>query len=360
MDTSKIDLETLGWDPFFKESFAPYQERGFIPGRVIEVQRRSSIAFTKAGELIVTLSRKYESDNGLYPVVGDWVAIQETTKEDAGFIMAVLARKNKFSRRAAGKEMKEQVLAANVDYVWIVTDLDKDFNVPRIERYLTLVSESGSQPVVILNKSDVSRDLDEKTEEIKRLDPSIPVHIMSAELDTGLGELKRYMIKGKTITILGSSGVGKSTIINRILGEERQDTCPIREKDGRGRHITSYRELILLPKGGMIIDNPGMRELQLWTDGKGIIEVFDDIEALALRCKFSDCRHRTEPGCAVKKALETGELDANRFANYLKLKTEVEFLAIRQNKMLRVAEKAKWKNIKKWGKEIQEHKKGKE
>lgn len=359
MSSSKLRLEALGWDAFFKDNFAPFLEQALFPGRITEVQRRSSIALTEGGELDVSMSRKYDPESGPYPVVGDWVAIEPGSKEFTGLIRAVLPRKNKFSRKAAGKDLKEQVMAANVDYVWIVTDLDKDFKVPRIERYLTLVSESGSKPVVILNKSDVSKDLEGKTEELKRLDPSIPVHIMSAELGEGLAALKQYMVKGKTITILGSSGVGKSTIINRILGKERQDTWPIREKDGRGRHVTTYRELIMIPKGGMIIDNPGMREIQLWTDGTGIAEVFEDIEALARSCKFSDCRHRTEPGCAVKKALESGELDTSRFEHYLKLSTEVEFLIIKQKKMLRRNEKAKWKNIKKWGKEIHAKKTGK-
>jgi len=269
-----------------------------------------------------------------------------------GTIYAVLPRKSKFSRKVAGKITEEQVMIANVDTVWIVSGLDQDFNIQRIERYLALVLGSGAESVLILNKSDICIELEDRIKEVKNVAPTIPIHTISAELNEGLEELFQYLGNGKTVALLGSSGVGKSSIINRLLGFNRQKVGPVREADSHGRHITTYRELIMLPKGGMIIDNPGMRELQLWSEDEDINQVFDDIEILSRQCKFSDCTHTNEPGCAVKNAIENGGLDLRRYEHYLKLKKELEFLSIKQNGLTRVAEKTRGKNISKYAKVV--------
>ena len=264
-----------------------------------------------------------------------------------GTIHEILPRKSKFSRKIAGNLTEEQVLLANVDVILIVSGLDHDFNIQRIERYLTLVSKSGSKPVIVLNKSDICDALDQKLEEVKKIAPEIPIHTLSAELNEGLESIVQYLKKGKTIALLGSSGVGKSTIINKLLGINRQKVGSVRKSDSHGRHITTFREMLMLPNGGMIIDNPGMRELQLWSDGEDVNDVFLDINALSKNCKFSDCTHVNEPGCAVKNAIKTGFLESRRYEHYLKLKKEIEYLSIKQNEMRRVTEKARGRGMSK-------------
>ncbi|HNZ86973.1 MAG TPA: ribosome small subunit-dependent GTPase A [Methanofastidiosum sp.] len=354
MDIFNLDLESIGWDFFFEDNFAKYKEEGLIPGRISEVQRKNFVLLTKNGEIGGRISGKlrFEADEkNKLPVVGDWVAlkIESNTK---GTIHAVLPRKSKFSRKVPGKVTEEQVMISNVDTVWIVSGLDQDFNIQRIERYLMLVSKSGAKPVLVLNKADICIGLEDRIQELKKIAPTIPIHTVSAELNEGMGELYQYLGKGKTVALLGSSGVGKSTITNKILGFNRQKVGSVREWDSHGRHITTFRELIILPKGGMIIDNPGMRELQLWSEDEDINQVFDDIEILSRQCKFSDCTHTNEPGCAVKNAIENGGLDLRRYEHYLKLKKELKFLSIKQNGMARVAEKARGKNISKYAKVV--------
>ncbi|MBI5332368.1 MAG: ribosome small subunit-dependent GTPase A [Candidatus Aenigmarchaeota archaeon] len=323
MSSSKISLETIGWDLFFKKEFDQYQIQGFIPGRITQIQRKDCIALTELGEIKVRISGRFRFANSgkeTFPVVGDWVAIKDSN-DHMGIIQAVLPRKSKFSRKTAGKAIEEQIIAANVDIVWIVSAMDNDFNIQRIERYITLVSESGAKPVIILNKSDLCKDIDKKIGEIKKISQSVPIHVLSAELNQGLDMLNQYLIKGKTIALLGSSGVGKSTIINKLLGIDRQKVGSVRS-DGQGKHITTYREMIMLPAGGMIMDNPGMREIQLWYKGES--NAFEDIEELSHGCKFKNCCHETEPGCVVKEALAKGSLDQRRYEHYLKLRKEVK------------------------------------
>jgi len=255
MNSSRIDLETIGWDLFFRERFNPYQPQELVPGRITQVQRKSCIALTEMGEIEFKVSGKFRFDTfekGSYPVVGDWVGIKKESEDNKGIIQTVFPRRSKFSRKVAGRVTEEQIIVANVDILWIVSGLDNDFNIQRIERYLTLASESGSKPVVILNKSDLCDDLDGRMEEVKRIAPSTPVHSLSAELNQGLDILNRYLGKGKTIALLGSSGVGQVNYYNRLLGVDRQKVGAVRESDSHGRHITTYREMIMLPDGGMI------------------------------------------------------------------------------------------------------------
>ena len=360
MNATKIDLKKMGWNSFFEESFRPFQLEGLAPGRIITVQRNRYIALTETGETKVKVSGKFKFDateKGSYPVVGDWVAIKKGITEEVGTIKKVLPRRNKFSRKVAGLTTEEQILVANIDMIWIVSGLDNDFNIQRIERYLTLASESRSKQVVILNKSDLCDNPEERREEVSKITQNTPIHILSAKLNQGLETLDQYLEEGKTIAILGPSGVGKSTILNKLLGVDHQEVGEVRETDGHGRHITAYRELFILPKGGMIIDNPGVREMQLWSKGEGLSEIFKDVEEIIQQCKFTNCNHENEPGCAVKEALDTGKLDPRRYAHYLKLKKEVEFLAIKQKQMVRRTEKIKWKGIAKQRKEIKKYRK---
>jgi len=225
---------------------------------------------------------------------------------------------------------EEQVLSANIDTAFIVSGLDGEYNLRRLERYVSVAWDSGTSPVVLLNKSDLRHDVDEIVSEVESTIIGVPVHSVSALIADSLEILNDYFGKGKTVSFLGSSGVGKSTIINSLLGYDRQKTGEVRESDSRGRHTTTYRELIALPEGGVLIDTPGMREIEIWGEQDGLSKAFDDIEELATRCRFNDCGHGSEPGCAVKEALDSGELDSARYQNYLKLQKELRRLALRK------------------------------
>ncbi|MFH1640256.1 MAG: ribosome small subunit-dependent GTPase A [Chloroflexota bacterium] len=289
-----------------------------------------------------------------YPVVGDWVIAKALIDEQKGTIHAILPRKSRFSRKVAGERTKEQVVSANVDTVFIVSGLDggRNFNLRRIERYLTLAWSSGATPVIILNKVDLCPDVDVCIRKAEAIATGISIHPVSAKERIGLDALKNYLTKGKTVAFLGSSGVGKSALINALLGVEKQDTGEVREDDRMGRHTTTKRELILLPGGGIVIDTPGMREIQMWAGEDGLQGTFYDIEVLAKRCRFSDCSHNVESGCAVREAIDHGDLDPARLESYRKLQNELIYLASREDHSTRLHEKAKWKKISQWSKEI--------
>jgi ribosome biogenesis GTPase len=347
-------LPELGWDASWEKAFEPYKPQGIVPARIAREEKELYLVYSEQGELSAEVTGKFRHEANLrsdYPAVGDWVAVQPLSGEERAMIHALLPRKTRFSRKVASVKTEEQVVAANVDTVFLMSGLDRDFNLRRIERYLVLAWESAARPVILLNKADLCSEVDDRVVEVEAVAMGVPVHATSAMENQGLEALTAYLVPGKTIALLGSSGVGKSTLINTLLGEARQDVGAVRESDGRGRHVTSRRELIPLPSGALLIDNPGMREIQMWGDEEGLSGAFEDVESLAQGCRFRDCRHEKEAGCAVREALDTGALDPGRFKSYLKLQRELHFLARRQDQKLRIAEKAKWKKISQWQRE---------
>lgn len=341
-------IKELGWKPFFAQHFTKYAEQGYSVGRVAVEYKNLYRVYTKDGELLAEVSGKmhYQTKSlEEFPAVGDWVILSPRLEEKRAIIHAVLPRISKFSRKVAGKKTEEQVVAANVDTVFLVNALNKDLNPRRIERYLTLVWSSGANPVIILSKADLCENVDAQLKELESVVYGLPIHVISSLETRGLNQLDQYFQLGKTVAFLGSSGVGKSTLINKILGEARLKTNKIREGDDKGKHTTTHRELILLPNGGIVIDTPGMREIQFWDAGEGISNTFEDILDLAQECKFRDCSHREEPGCAVQKALADGGLSLERFNSYLKQQKEIRYMEMKQTMSPNALEKAKWKNI---------------
>src|SRR6185436_6273521 len=336
------------WDETWAAAFAPHAADGLIPARVAIEFNYIYRLYAESGELQAQqtgrLRHEAQSREQL-SAVGDWVAARPTAGEATATIEAILPRRTKFSRKVAGELTEEQVVAANVDTVFIVMGLDGDYNPRRLERYLLLTYESGARPVVILNKTDVAEHLAEDMDEIQALAVGIPVHAISAKEKTGIDVVTGYLGPGKTGALLGSSGVGKSTLVNGLLGEEKFKTRDVRASDSRGRHTTRHRHLILLPeRRGLLVDTPGMRELQLWTQSEGSRETFDDILELAAGCHFTNCRHDNEPRCAVKLAVEEGRLAADRLAGFLKLQDEVQNLEDRKNVRAQIEEKRRGKS----------------
>lgn len=289
--------------------------------------------YTEAQEVLAEISGKFRFEvleQEEYPAVGDWVVISLRAEEKRATIHKVLPRKSKFSRKVAGLETREQIVAANVDKVFLVNALNRDFNIKRIERYLIMAWESGADPVIILSKADLCDDLEEKLMEVERTAVGVPIHVISTVDGRGLDELNQYLIPGRTIALLGSSGVGKSTLINHLAQKELQKTNEVREYDDRGRHTSTSREMFVLDSGTIMIDTPGMREIQMWSGEDGLTEAFEDIEKLAAQCKFTDCKHKKEPGCAVREAIENGTLSSERFESYIKLQKEIRIAERKQ------------------------------
>lgn len=332
-----MTLTALGWTPALAEAFEPFAADGLIPARVAVAYGATFRVLTGDGDQLADVAGRMRHEargRRDLPAVGDWVALRRSDVPGGrATIQAILPRTSLFSRKAAGDETTEQVLAANVDTAFLVTGLDHDFNLRRLERYLAMTWESGAAPVILLNKADLTSTLDEQVAEVQRVALGVPVHAISARENRGLDALAPYLEPGRTVVVLGSSGVGKSTIINRLLGEERLKTREVRASDQRGRHTTTHRELVVLPGGALLIDTPGMRELQLWSADAGMDEAFDDIATIARECHFADCRHESEPRCAVKAAVEAGRLPAERLESYRKLQAELQALAERQESL---------------------------
>lgn len=325
-----MNLRELGWSPFFAAAFERQAEPGCLPARVaVQTISGKYLLYCDDGEVQGELAGRLQyraAGPQDLPAVGDWVVARTVPSERRAVIVELLPRRSTFSRRAAGKRAEEQVVAANVDLVFLVQALDSTLNLRRLERYLVVASESGARPVVLLNKSDLCENLDEVRAAVERVAAGAPVHVMAARHGLGLDALNGYLAEGVTGAVLGSSGVGKSTIINRLLGAEYFPTQEVREFDDKGRHTTTRRELVILPGRGLLIDTPGMRELQLIGGTEGLEAAFEDVEALALECKFRDCRHEDEPGCAVRRAVQDGRLPQERLVSYRKLLREIAFL----------------------------------
>lgn len=332
-----MTLEDLGWNAAFEKEFAPFYLKGWKPARLIRDNRITYGALLAEGggqELEVSMSGKVYHDaetDAALPAVGDWVALEVGGE---AVIQARLTRQSCFSRRAAGQSAEEQVIGANVNIVVVVTDSGQDFNARRLERYFTLIGRSGAKAIVLVNKSDLFSDAQnqEAAQSIRALNPEADVYVTSAIQKNGLAKLKDCFQCGVTVAFVGSSGVGKSALINALLGDDWQWTDKVNEITGKGRHTTTARELLVLPSGGMLIDNPGIREVQMWTDETTLRERFADIEELARQCRFHDCKHGSDAGCAIRQAMEKGGLSAARFDGYLKLDVEIEKLRSRRKK----------------------------
>ncbi|MGD8190813.1 ribosome small subunit-dependent GTPase A [Brevibacillus ginsengisoli] len=343
-----MNLEQLGWNEHFQQHFEALKTNEWVAARVALEHKHMYRLYSQHGELLAEVSGKLRFGATLredYPAVGDWVACSARPEEGKATIHAILPRISKFSRKVAGSTTEEQIVATNVNTVFLVNALNNDFNPRRIERYLIMAWESGANPVVILSKADLCEDVEEKLKEVESVAFGVPIHVISTYQQAGMESLHQYIGNGQTVALLGSSGVGKSTLLNYLYGETKQEVQEVREKDDRGKHTTTHRELVLLPDKGIVIDTPGMRELQLWEADEGLGEAFEDVETIAANCYFSDCHHRDEPGCAIQQALQDGTLDSKRYQSYQKLQRELAFLARKEDQRLQSQEKDKWKKL---------------
>jgi ribosome biogenesis GTPase len=338
------ELCQLGFGPFFEEQTKSEANEALLPARIAAEHRGGYEVWSAVGEGFAQLSGRLlrELEDLALPGVGDWIALKSPPGPgQTTIIERVLDRRTAFIRGAAGRQTRGQVVAANVDMVFAVCGLDSDYNPRRIERYLARIWASGAQPAIILNKADICEDAEMRAIEIEASCPGVAVLVISALRAEGLDEIRSLIQPGLTAAFVGSSGAGKSTLVNALLGEQRMAVAQVSETDGRGCHTTSHRQLVLLPDGGLLLDTPGMRELQMFDEG-GIGAVFADIEALAEGCRFQDCRHDSEPGCAVKQAVAEGELPAERLDHFLKLVREAQAFELRHNEHLRRKSERVW------------------
>ena len=336
-------LASLGWDTWFDQRFESLAAEGLQPARIAADYGAEYLVHTASETTRGVLGRRQRAESTVVPSVGDWVGVLPRAWETPAVIHGVVERRTSFSRKVVHREAREQVLAANVDVAFVVASA-QDVNVRRIERYLAMAWQSGAVPAVVLTKSDLTGSVDQIRLEIQAVAAGTPVIATSAITGEGVDEMNAELTGSRTGVLLGPSGAGKSTLINRMAGAEVMQTREV-FRTGEGRHMTSHRELIELPGGGMIIDTPGLREAQLWAGDGALDSLFEDIEALELKCRFTDCEHRTEPGCAVKAALTDGSLDPGRLASYRKLQRELRSIAARSDARLRASERRKWRDI---------------
>lgn len=350
--SGRVILEELGWNDFFAGHFAPFEGQGFVPGRLILETKINYRAILAGGEEVdCVLGGKLwhaAATDADLPAVGDWVALDPGGEGDEVVIRGHLPRRSRLSRKLPGKSATEQVIAANVDLVVVVTDPGADFSPRRVERYLVLIERGGARPVILLNKSDLFGDDEcaEAVDALREVCGGADVCLTSALGSEGVEVLRGYLSPGATMVLVGSSGVGKSTLVNQLLGRDLQETSDVNEVTGRGRHTTIARELIVLEGGGILIDTPGVRELQMWTDEATLRERFVDVEELASQCRFHDCKHRDDAGCAIRAALDSGELDPGRYESFLNLEEEVAELKRRQKKRRMTVERRAKRNRK--------------
>lgn len=346
------NLNEYGWNQVHQENMKNVVEElkaeNGVAGRVTLEHKRMYRVMTTEGEWLSVCSGAFQHaayEQRDYPAVGDWVVVERMPGEERGIIHAILPRTSLFSRKSAGSTISEQIIAVNVDIVFLVMSMNHDFNARRLERYLVAAYDSGATPVVVLTKMDLCDDPDHYLELAKAIAFGTDVFPVSNTTGEGIEQITDMLSSGKTAALLGSSGVGKSSLVNAICGDGTMAVQGIREDDAKGRHTTTHRELIKIPTGGVLIDTPGMREFQLWNESESLDSGFKDIEELSAACKFGDCRHENEPGCAIQEALESGTLEGSRYANYIKLQRELAFLERKTNRQAQVAERNKWKNI---------------
>lgn len=343
-----LTLEQLGWNESWAMKFREIGGVGLVPARIVSEHRGQYGYLSEVGEGLAHVSgrfRHHAVGRAAFPAVGDWILLEPGMALGAGVIHSVLARRNKLSRKVAGREVEEQLVAANLDTVFLVSSMNRDLNLRKLERFASAVAALNVPFVIVLSKSDLCDDPAGGALEVQRLFPLSPVVPLSAYTGAGLDALVPWLPEGNTVAMLGSSGVGKSTLLNLLLGRERQKTNAVREGDDRGRHATTSREMFRLPGGAWLIDNPGIRELQLWDENSDLDAPFTDILSLAAACRFADCTHQKEPGCAVHSALERGELDPKRWQNFEKLRRELTFMETRHDVHARREQRKKWKKI---------------
>ncbi|QHT68018.1 ribosome small subunit-dependent GTPase A [Rhodocytophaga rosea] len=348
-------LMNLGFSSHFEQHFLPFQQQGFAVGRIATENKNQYTIFSESGILQGEVSGKLlftANSPADFPKTGDWIVMSVFEQEQKAIIHEVLPRISTFSRKVTGKKVEEQIIAANINLLFIVQSLDANFNLRRLERYLVMAHESGAKPVIVLNKVDLCKNLTEKLTQVKQISQDTPVVALSGLKETGLEQLEPFMQPGVTIAFTGSSGVGKSTIINKLLGSAIQETSEVREVDAKGRHTTTRRELIVLPNGTILIDTPGMRELQLWNASEGLDDTFADIADLSSNCRFSDCTHTVEKGCAVIEAINQEELPMERYNSFMKLQKELAYLAVQQDQRSLLAIKQRDKRIHKQYRQI--------
>lgn len=342
-DKGMTGLQAYGWNDSFEAASKAAGRSDWIPARVLSEHRHLYQVMTNNWELRGEVSGRFRAaafGTGDFPAVGDWVLVEPRVGEGACTIQSVLPRFSRFSRKTAGSRTDEQVMAANFNTVLLVMSMNHDYNLRRLERYLVMAWDSGAQPVLVLTKKDVCPDPESLVEQAEAIAAGVPVIALSAVTGEGLDLLEPWLVPGQTLVALGSSGAGKSTLMNRLAGEVLAVTQEVREDDARGRHTTTHRELFLLSSGILMLDTPGIRELQLWESDTGLDGAFADIQALAAQCRFSDCTHKGEPGCAIREALQTGILPADRYESYLKLEREMRYVTQKNTQSAREAERA--------------------
>lgn len=349
-----MNIQSLGFTLFFEYQLQAFMEEKkygkCVPARVSLEHKHAYRVISEHGEWLAAVSGLYAYeaiDRAEYPAVGDWVLVEKMDGENRAIIHKLFKRKSQFSRKIAGREVEEQLVATNVDFVLLVMSLNADFNIRRLERYLVAAWDSGATPVIVLTKADLCEDIDRYLKEVQAAAIGVETFVTSSYTGEGIDQIRALFKEGITGALLGSSGAGKSTLTNALYGDALMEVSDIREDDAKGRHTTTHRELVLLPSGGCLIDTPGMRELQLWDQGDSLSASFRDIEEWASSCRYRDCTHKREPGCAVNAAVDNGDLESSRLQSYFKLQKELAFLERKTNIQAKLAEQRKWKQLSK-------------